>query len=45
MRGRPKGRRYLRLPGSDPAADIEDEMEFHLAARSGSSWARSAWSC
>ena len=26
----PKWRRYARLFGSDPAADVDDELRFHL---------------
>lgn len=33
MRETPLWRRYLRFLGSDPAADVEDELEFHLAMR------------
>jgi putative ABC transport system permease protein len=33
MRETPIWRRYLRLRGSDPAADVEDELAFHLAMR------------
>lgn len=35
MRDRPMWRRYLRLLGSDPSADVDDELEFHLAMRRG----------
>src|SRR5581483_5569355 len=33
MRRDPAWRRYLRLFGADPAADVDDELEFHLAAK------------
>ena len=33
MRETPFWRRYLRFLGSDPAADVEDELRFHLATR------------
>ena len=33
MRATPYWRRYLRFLGSDPAADVEDELEFHFAMR------------
>src|SRR5215208_2244197 len=33
MRETPIWRRYLRFLGSDPAADVDDELEFHLSMR------------
>jgi putative ABC transport system permease protein len=33
MREIPYWRRYLRFLGGDPAADVEDELEFHFAMR------------
>lgn len=33
MRETPMWRRYLRLLGSDPSADVDDELAFHLAMR------------
>lgn len=33
MRSEPIWRRYLRLLGSDPSADVEDELTFHLSMR------------
>ncbi|MEW5930029.1 MAG: ABC transporter permease, partial [Gemmatimonadota bacterium] len=33
MRETPAWRRYLRFLGSDPAADVRDELEFHFAMR------------
>ncbi len=33
MRETPAWRRYLRFLGSDPAADVDDELEFHFAMR------------
>jgi predicted permease len=33
MRETPTWRRYLRFLGSDPAADVDDELEFHFAMR------------
>src|SRR5690606_1250728 len=33
MRETPFWRRYLRLLGNNPAADVEDELQFHLAMR------------
>lgn len=33
MRDTPTWRRYLRFLGSDPARDVEDELEFHFAMR------------
>ncbi|HEX2190404.1 MAG TPA: ABC transporter permease [Longimicrobiaceae bacterium] len=33
MRETPAWRRYLRLGASDPAADVRDELDFHLAMR------------
>lgn len=33
MRERAIWRRYLRFLGSDPAADVEDELDFHFAMR------------
>jgi predicted permease len=33
MADTPYWRRYLRFLGSDPAADVDDELDFHLASR------------
>ncbi|HLL46988.1 MAG TPA: permease prefix domain 1-containing protein, partial [Longimicrobiaceae bacterium] len=33
MRETPTWRRYLRFLGSDPAADVDDELEFHFDMR------------
>ena len=38
MRKTPAWRRYLRFLGSDPAADAQDELDFHLAMRGRIWW-------